>query len=116
MRKTAVIFLLALGLMNMATTYVVKEGGKEVGRYEENDGKADVVEVANAARPSDRNTKSAAPAAAHDVWGKRPSEQQPLSNENPFQKYDEQIAQEMQDSFRTTARVQAAKADMAKDR
>ncbi len=41
----AKLILLAVCCVNLATTYVITEGGKEVGRYDENDGKNEVVEM-----------------------------------------------------------------------
>ena len=44
---TFAFFLLAAASLQLGTTYVTKEGGKEVGRWIEPDGKRDVVEVRN---------------------------------------------------------------------
>ncbi len=49
MKKAPLIVVLSISLLQLATTYVIKEGGREVGRYDEADGKTDVVEMAGAA-------------------------------------------------------------------
>ncbi len=47
MKQIHVLMLAALCLVLMGTTYVVKEGDREVGRYDENDGKTETVEIEN---------------------------------------------------------------------
>ena len=71
------ILIVAACCLSLGTTYVVKEGGKEVGRYEENDGKSETVEVGSQApAPRPVQKKPAAKPAAKskaDVWGVRRS-------------------------------------------
>ncbi len=76
MKKQALnlVLLTVCALSSLGTTYVIKEGGKEVGRYDENDGKNEVVEMGSQppARAPQKAPAEAKPAAKKvDVWGVR---------------------------------------------
>jgi hypothetical protein len=69
MRITALIIVLMLPLM-LGTTYIVRESGKEVGKWSENDGKEVVQYIDN---DSKREPDPAAARADRSVSGREPS-------------------------------------------
>lgn len=75
--------LLLIGFACMGTTYVVKEGAKEVGRYSENDGKTDTVEVDNnaASHVPVRKKTETMKASQAEVWAARRGPNRPGSSE-----------------------------------
>ena len=71
MKQIKILLLAAICFALAGTTYVVKEGGREVGRYEEADGKTEIVESNNPihekvpiAAPTSKPVKPAASAAS----------------------------------------------------
>lgn len=63
MNKRAIFVILALSFLQTGTTYVIKEGGKEVGRYEEPDGKNEVRDI-EGVKPKKDTPASSAPASS----------------------------------------------------
>ena len=47
MEKVKALLLLTVCFGLMGTTFVIKEGGREVGRYDESDGKKEIVTLEN---------------------------------------------------------------------
>ncbi len=80
--KIPFLFVLALWFLNLGTLYIVKEGGKEVGRYTEDDGKSDVIDVAaNAPVHPPAKTESKKKSSSSDIWAARRGPDAPGSPE-----------------------------------
>lgn len=80
--RKQMLALILLSLLFPATTYVIQENGREVGRYEERDGRDEVVLVEQAVDPA-VNQKSGEVTEALRERVRRQREQTPLHRDDP---------------------------------